>query len=370
MPKLSGRDMIVMVGTHHDTKGGIASVVNVYRAHGLFDRWPVEYVPSHADGSAAHKLAVLARGWIRYVGLLARRPALVHIHLSSRASFWRKLLFAWPAWARGVPYVIHLHGSEFATFYEQECSAPAKAIVRWMFDHAEAVLTLSRNWQSWVRGISRNHRVLLLFNPALVRADAGASRASAAVPSILFLGRLGKRKGVYELLEAATRLRARGLEFVLRLGGDGEVERVRQLAAEKGLGDSVQLLGWVGGEAKDAALDSAHIYVLPSFHEGLPMSILEAMASGLPIVSTHVGGIPDAVRDGVDGFLVDAGDVDALADRLQQLIASDALRRSQGRSARDRVVATFSADAVIPALEELYESLGASPRGGPRAGGG
>lgn len=370
MQKRPGRDAIVMVGTHHDTKGGIASVVNVYRAHGLFERWPIEYVPSHADGSALHKLTLLARGWIRYLGLLIRRPTLVHIHLSSRASFWRKLLFAAPAWLRGVPYVVHLHGSEFATFYEQECSGPAKAAVRWMFDQAAAVLTLSRNWQAWVRGISRNDRVVLLFNPALVRADPGASRPSAAAPSILFLGRLGRRKGVYELLEAATRLRAQGLEFVLRLGGDGEVERVRQLAAEKGLGDTVQLLGWVGGVAKDAALDSAHIYVLPSFHEGLPMSILEAMAAGLPIVSTLVGGIPDAVRDGVDGFLIEAGDVDGLADRLALLIASDALRRSQGRSARDRVVATFSADAVIPALEDLYRSLGATPSGDPPAGGG
>src|SRR5471030_1859342 len=126
---------IVMMGTSPDTMGGIASVVKVYRAAGLFERYGIDYVASHCDGGAAKKLAIMLRA---YVALMARllmgRVGLLHIHVSSRASFWRKSGFFLLARCFGVPTILHLHGSEFAQFYEKECGALGQHFIRYVFD--------------------------------------------------------------------------------------------------------------------------------------------------------------------------------------------------------------------------------------------
>ena len=133
---------------------------------------------------------------------------------------------------------------------------------------------------------------------------------------------------------------------------------MRVRAEELGIADHVELLGWVRGEDKERLLATAVLYVLPSYNEGLPVSVLEAMAAGLPILTTPVGGIPEAVTDGVEGFLVEPGDVRTLADRLERLLADADLARRMGVAARHKVEAAFSANAVVPQLEAMYAAMG------------
>lgn len=349
-----------MVGTAFDTMGGISSVVNVYRAQGLFSRWPVLYLSSHRDGSAFAKVRASLGAWLRFVGLLlARRAALLHIHVSSRASFWRKSTFFWLAYWLGVPTVVHLHGSEFAIFYERECRPWQRALVRALFNRASRVVVLSADWQAWLRGISRNPRVEAIYNPVLL--PAATDWAAREAGTVLFLGRLGKRKGSYDLLDAVALLGKRGLRPRLLLGGDGELEQVRERARALGIADQLEMLGWVRGRDKQRLLDRAMVYALPSYNEGLPMSVLEAMASGLPILSTPIGGIPEAVIDGEQGYLVQPGDVTALADRLQRLLVDTDHAAALGAAARARVAQTFAADVLVPRVEQLYRELGARP---------
>jgi glycosyltransferase involved in cell wall biosynthesis len=122
------------------------------------------------------------------------------------------------------------------------------------------------------------------------------------------------------------------------------------------------MLGWVSGPAKDRELQQATVYVLPSYIEGLPMGVLEAMAAGTPTIATKVGGIPDAIDDGAMGFLVEPGDVNALADRISKLLADPALRERFASEARARIVSTFSPERVLARLEDVYRRLGAQPR--------
>src|SRR4030065_982024 len=105
---------ILMLGTRFDTMGGIASVVNVYRTAGFFDKLPIIYIPTHCDGGALAKLKILLVAYVHFLGLLlVGRVGLLHVHTSSRASFWRKSLFFFPAFLLGIPTILHLHGSEF-----------------------------------------------------------------------------------------------------------------------------------------------------------------------------------------------------------------------------------------------------------------
>ena len=346
-----------MLGTSLDTRGGISSVVRVYEQYGLFERFGIRYIATHCDGSALRKLWCAMSALGSYAVALLRRPALVHVHVASRASFWRKSTFFLLAFLFDVPAVLHLHGGGFAVFYDKECGPLRKRFVRFVYNRCQRVLVLSAAWQKWVLQMCSNPNVVSIYNPVLV-PDQTPSWENRTPGSVLFLGRLGPGKGSYDLLNAAARVAATRPDLRLLLGGDGEVAEVRVRAEELGIADHVELLGWVRGEDKERLLATAVLYVLPSYNEGLPVSVLEAMAAGLPILTTPVGGIPEAVTDGVEGFLVEPGDVRTLADRLERLLADPDLARRMGVAARHKVEAAFSANAVVPQLEAMYAAMG------------
>jgi glycosyltransferase involved in cell wall biosynthesis len=352
---------IFMIGTRFDTKGGISSVVNVYRAAGLFDRLPVQYISTHCDGNAWRKILLMTYAFLQFFNALFRKKVgLLHIHLSSRASFWRKLLFFVPAFLTGVPIILHLHGSEFSVFYENECGPLKKRLVRFVFNNAAKILVLSSVWNRWVCSISENQNVITLFNPVVTpKPGKGVFQRDNAL--VLFLGRLGQRKGTYDLIAACAQVVSDVPNFKLLLAGDGDSVGVKTRAFASGVDKNVEILGWIRGAEKERLLATAGVYVLPSYHEGLPMSILEAMAVGLPILSTNIGGIPEAVTDGVEGFLIEPGDVQGLAARLARLITDKQLAAEMGLAARRKALSTFSTDVVLPKLEKIYAEFGFVP---------
>jgi glycosyltransferase involved in cell wall biosynthesis len=351
---------VVMMGTSPGTRGGVASVVQVYMDAGLFQRFPVQYIATHCDGGAAAKLAIMLRAYARLLRLLvAGKVGLLHVHVASRASFWRKYGLFQLAHRFGIPTILHLHGGEFAMFYEQECGPVRRWLIRRLFDRVSCVVVLSRQWEQWVRGISRNAHIEALYNP-VIAGTAAFPWAGRDQASVLTLGRLNQGKGSYDLLSAAATMPATALRLLL--GGDGEIEQVRRAAGELGLAERLELLGWVGPEAKQRCLARATVYALPSYNEGMPMSVLEAMAAGLPVVTTPVGGVPEAVTDGVEGFLVAPGDVAMLRDRLHRLLSDQALAQAMGAAARRKIESTFSSTVIMPRLEKIYTDLGCGPR--------
>lgn len=352
------RARVVMIGTTINAQGGVSSVVGVLKEAGLFDQCGLEYISTHRGGGAGDKLTILLGAWFNFLAMLLRgRVALIHAHTASRASFWRKSLFIVPALLARVPVILHLHGAEFQIFYGQECSAFSRRFVRWVFEGVSQVVVLSESWQQWVRTTFPQAKVRVIPNPINVPTLQTNHSQTRSPHKLLFLGRLGKRKGVYDLLQAAATLVSHHPQLRLLLGGDGELDAVRAQAEALGIGGHVELLGWVSGADKSRLLNEAAIYVLPSYNEGLPMSVLEAMAYGLPIVSTPIGGIPDAVRDGKEGYLVAPGDVEALADRLDRLLTDVALRAHMGEAAHARALSHFDATGIVEQWLKLYREL-------------
>lgn len=355
---------IVMLGVHADSKqkGGIHSVVETYRAGGLFERWPIRYIGTVAGGSNAAKLRVFAAALIEFTRLLLTgKVALLHTQTSSRASFWRKSIFMLFAMAARRPVILHLHGSEFERFYREECGPVRQWLVRWVFSHVDRVIVLSSQWQKLIQAMAPAANVSTIYNPTPV-AGPMSKTIQRSEDSLLFLGRFGARKGIFDLLRALQIVRREFPSVKLRCGGDGDIAGVKAEAAR--LGDCVNVLGWVSGEAKQREIAHAAVYVLPSYAEGLPMSILEAMTGGAPVVSTNIGGIPDAIEDGVEGFLIRPGDIEALADRIMRLLGSSELRAEFAAAARHKAQQHFSVEKVLAQVEALYVTLGARPRGG------
>jgi glycosyltransferase involved in cell wall biosynthesis len=198
----------------------------------------------------------------------------------------------------------------------------------------------------------------------------GVDAAPRAPARILFLGRLGHAKGTYDLLQAVHLLLARHPDIELVLVGDGDAAAAHQAAQKLGLGAHVVLPGWVAGAAKAQLLANATVFVLPSYAEGLPMSLLEAMAAGLAVIASAVGGIPEIVTDGIEGRLVEPGDVPALAHALDRVLSDCAVRARMGRAGRAKAESAFASRLVVPQVEKIYRQLGASAPENPAPGAG
>ena len=346
-----------MLGTDLGTHGGISAVVRTWAEHGLFERWPVEYIATHREGSRLRKLGVAIAAFLRFAFLLLRyRHAVVHVHGASRASFWRKAPFMALAHALGAPVVFHLHGGGFRRFYARGCGPIGRRVVRHFLDRAAAIVVVSDRWAKWIGEVSTNRHVVCIPNP--VRLDATAPAACAG-SLIAFCGRVERAKGVHELLEAVARLVPTMPNVRVEIAGDGDLEGVARHASGLGIRGHVHLLGWIDGERRDELLARARVFALPSHAEGLPVALLEAMSAGCAVVATHVGGIPDVVTDAVDGLLVPARNPVALERALRQLLADDALAARLATNARATVAARFSPERAMERLDNLYAELGA-----------
>lgn len=348
---------IVMLGTSEATQGGIAEVIKNYRQNGLFDRWPIHCIATHREGHWPSKLATAINAFTRFLLLLAlRRVALVHVHSASKASFWRKSVFIASARIAGRPVILHLHGGGFQAFYDR-CDPLRRLIVRRILRMASCIVVVSKRWERYVGSLCNHRYVTTIHNPIDTRALLGIERGCRSIAHILFLGRLDPRKGVYELLDAIAIMRLQ-IPVVLTIAGDGDRRDIQARINALRLADVVEFTGWVVGSEKTKVYADACVYVLPSYAEGLPLAIIEAMAAGLPIVATNVGGIPDVVEDGVNGILVKPRDVTSLAAALIALLRDPELRRKMGQFSRQRVLTEFDPGCVISQVESLYRELG------------
>jgi len=352
-----------MLGASLSAKGGISSVAKIYRDAGLFVYWNIRYFPTHEDGNVAVKLATVILSLVKLISmLLTGKVSALHIHTASRISFWRKSIFVFLGLLFKKPVILHLHGGEFIQFYEQECGGVLRGVIRYIFNHSTRVVVLSSQWRKKIAEITNCNNIVAIGNPVLVNNAEGVAITDRQ-PVLLFLGKLVKSKGIYDLLEVVARIRANYPDVQLVCGGEGDAIAVSQQAKALGISDSVKLVGWVTGNKKQQYLKTAMLYVLPSYNEGLPMGVLEAMSAHLPVVSTNVGGIPDAIHDGIEGFLVEPGDINALEMAITQLLSDPELRGKMGEAGFKKIQSQFSADIVVEKIGELYLEIGLHPNG-------
>ena len=351
---------VAIIGPDLDAKGGIASVSRAWLgAPGLRDL-ELRYFASMRDGPLPRKAVGMLSRQARFVGALAGgwRPDVFHIHLSWFSSFYRK--FAWfeEAHATGRPVVVHVHAPDITEFYKS--GRVHAAAMAYLFRKAARVVALTEAMAAELRGLfGEGPRIEVLYNPVELESLDASPRARTEAPLVLFLGELGKRKGALDLVAAAEGVLATHPNARFALYGNGDVEGVRAEVAARGLAERVQVPGWIRGDDRLRALREASVLVLPSYQEGLPMSILEAMGAGLPVVATPVGGVAEAVVDGETGALVAPGDIPGLEAALRRLVADPALRLRQGAAGRRRAEDLFDLDVVTEQLRELWSAVNA-----------
>ena len=307
-------------------------------------------------------IALALSQYARFLHSMSRfRPHIIHIHTSQGLGWLKDTFYILVGKTCRCRIVLHIHGGSFDRQYRKSALF-SRAYSRKVIQLADVVISVSEAWRRRLEQIVSIDR-LVTYQNCIATDDflPSVSRPAENGLKALFLGHVGPAKGVYDLLEAMARLKASGRSVYLSIAGneerEGDMAGVRCRLEELNLRDSCQLLGLVAGAQKAQVLHESSLLVLPSYSEGLPMAVLEAMAAGLAIVATSVGGIPEVIRDGYNGFLVMPGDVDSLAEKLATLADNHQLCREMGRRSREIAVQELDVKSYVKRLTALYDAL-------------
>ena len=356
---------VLMIGPlmHPPYTGGIASFINVLYDCEKFRNQLYRFDVFNTDIPGRTLFGHKSIRWIlsiRYfieliIRLLLKNYNLVHIHCSEGTSFLEKVTMAIICRLMGVKAILHIHSGRFEKFAS---GRPARIVVRLGLGATSAVFVVSKALESNVRKNSGRNVYLI---PNCVSSSFFGVVVRAMAPSaLIFIGNLTREKGLYDLVEAMKILRGRGFKGSLNvIGGDkspGDHEKFIEYMAGRNI-ESVELHGELTPGAVADLCRRSSIFILPSYAEGLPISILEAMSAGLPVIATRVGGIPDIVEDGVNGFLIDLHSPEQIADKVDTLRHDPAMRFRMGEANRKKVRELHSDEVVADYLIEVYREV-------------
>lgn len=362
---MTRRLRVLLVSPAPPPAGGVATWTQRLLAAPITDRFDLRLVntnPGGESGVSARKIGRYLRWPARLLAELVRfRPDVVHLNSASRMphlALEARLLAA--CQLAGARTVLHFRGTSVRKIRQTRWGRRtlARAV-----SHADGVFALNQGEVAELRaaGASQARQVDNFVMPRPWREpppDDGLVR-------VLFVGWIMREKGVFELIEAVARCPSVSLDLVGRFmdlaGGSSEAE-VRAACERHGVADRVRFVGELPLARIFEAYDAAQVFVLPSWTEGFPNVLLEAMISGLPCVCTPVGAIPEVLRDGEDGLLVPLRDPEALAAALSRLAADPALRRAMGRAAWSHATTRYGRDAVLGQIGDAWASI-ASARG-------
>ncbi len=289
------------------------------------------------------------------------RPHIIHIHTSQGIAWFKDTFYVLVAKIFHCHVVLHVHAADFNKLYGKR-SRPMQKYTAKVMGLADAIIAVSEEWSNRLAEIVPSERVFTFKNCIAVSAVfPGSPHRSKDGTKALFLGSVGPRKGAFDLLEAMGRLKSSCCLLDAWIAGyeerRGDLFMAHTRREELQLGDNYQLLGAVCGTKKEDLLSKASMFVLPSYDEGLPMAILEAMAAGLPIIATPVGGIPEVVKDGYNGFLVTPGDIEALTEKLAVLASNPHLCEVMGQRSREIAVRELDVKPYAERLIALYKTI-------------
>lgn len=314
---------------------------------------------TRGGGTWISSLWVLAKALVKIVqGRLTGELAGVHVNVAERLSLFRKGAIVVLCRALGIPVVLHLHAAKLPYFYEK-MSLPLQGLTRWIFSLPVCCLVLGDKACEFVTKDLKvpAGKVEIIINgvpePVFVRRVTEEKRPK----QVLFVGNLSERKGVSDFLNALALPGFESLSMQVTLAGGGDVLFYQIAARQLGISDFVHFRGWTDQQQVAEMMAQADVLVLPSYDEGLPLVILEALSNGVAVICTPVGEIPSLLTDGVTVCIVQAGNVSAIANSLQKVLMNSAYRDSlerNGRALYERRFSLMRFSANVALIHQRY----------------
>lgn len=342
--------------------GGMVTVINDLNSSSLAQRVDLELFNTGKTTKEGRSLfeAVITKlkQWWNWCKLLrSGHKTIAHIHTCSGLTFFFDGVLIFIAGLFSVPVVLHIHGGKFDLFL-QKLNQSLLKIVHWLLKKCAYVVVLSDSWQEKFNAIFPDLEFSVVSNGVPIhKIDREYAKQKTNKVQILFLGNLSKNKGIFDLIAAMEKVE--GAELII-VGGEDEPgisQRIQQALNKQGLDEKIKLVGPKHGDEKKGILQAAEIYVLPSYAEGLPISLLEAMAVGLPVIVTPVGGIPSVINDNQEGVLVPVGNIEQLANAINRLATDSILRMKMGDAARKRCEEHYGIEQAVAKLIKIYTNI-------------
>lgn len=345
---------VLMIGPARNVRGGVSAMVNNYYAAGLAEHIKLTYVATMVDGSKSRKLLQAVAAYLRFLVIIPFYQIL-HVNMAADASYYRKKIFIDTAWLFRKKILIHEHGGDFEGFYYRYCNEKQRKGVKKTFARGDLILVLSESWREFFLPIVEESKIRVLQNAILIPSQIEKDYNNH---NVLFLGRLCKEKGIEELLDAVPAVQKKIPDFRLILGGVWE-EGNEDLKEKAKLLSQVVCPGWISGREKESMMKECSIFVLPSWFEGQPVSLLEAMAYGMCVVVTKVGGIPQMIgnKQKETGVLLAPRNSGELAQTLIDLLTDAERRKRIGENARNHIIEYYNVNKSVKSLMEYYEML-------------
>ena len=340
---------VLTIGCSYDPpRGGVAQVLHTYSK----EVYPVfRCVTNSGAGGKLKKLWLFVKGWLKtcYILLFSQEIKIVHIHTASYNSFKRSSYFVRIAKIMGRKVVLHIHGGGFKEYY-----ATDPQWIKGILECSDCVIALTDSWKTYyetVIGLSHVAKVNNIIETPQIRPISKDRKLH-----LLFLGAINNQKGIFDLAEVINEHKHEwNGNLVLHVGGNQEVDRLLNYIRENKLNDIILYEGWVENEKKKQLLNQTDVFILPSYVEGLPISILEALSYGKPVITTPVGGIPEIVTD-ENGFLFNQGDRFEMSSIISRILKEPYILKKKSIYALASVHNNLP-DSVADSLADIYQKL-------------
>lgn len=340
---------ILTIGCEYNPpRGGVAQVMYTYSK----EVYPVfRCITNSGNGGAFKKLWLFVSGWSKmfFTLLYDRKIRIVHIHTASYNSFRRSACFVNLAKKFHKKVVLHIHGGGFKEFYKTD-----PIWIKNELKKADYVIALTDTWRQYFQEeLGLPHVAVvnnIISNPRIKEVEHDGRL------HLLFLGFIIDQKGIFDLVEVIKEHKQDwDGKLLLHIGGSHEVERLQKFIKDNNLDNLIQFEGWVSGDKKIYLLSLMDAYILPSYIEGLPISILEALSYGKPVITTLVGGIPEVINE-KNGYLFTPGDCKTMYEIINTIIKQPDLLIEKSKNAIESVESNFP-DRISEKLKYVYSQL-------------
>ena len=332
------------------SNGGISSVVNGYVKYFGLPR--ENYWISHSGNF----IFSIFRTIMICFKILFDSHKIYHLHIANKGSVLRKFIISIFIRFRKKKYIFHWHNGYFKKMFLT--SNLERKLTENLLKYSCAIICITKEMKVFLAEnmqIKNNVFIIHNFCETILEKPIDLEKHRNTV-KIVFFGRYVFDKGIYDLLVAFERA---SFEVPVQLDfyGYGEIEKVKEIVGNSTKKNSININGWIEHSEFLKKLQNYDFFVLPSYVEAFPVSILEAMGFGIPIISTHIGGVPEMIENGKTGILFEAGNINELTDALEKLTANKNLRIEFGKNAWITATEKFSPKIILKKLEDIYEKV-------------
>jgi len=251
---------------------------------------------------------------------------------------------------------LHIHGGNFKKFYEIECSQIKKQFINKYLNMVDHIIVLSNEWKKFFSNIVAIEKITVIHNGVAIPTDINKDFNNH---NIFFMGRICYEKGVFDLIEVFKKIHYLYPDSVLNICGNDDKGELKNIIIKSELEKAVNILGWIKDQKKEEQLINNSIFVLPSYIEAMPMSILEAMSYYNYVISTNVGDIPSVLENGKCGVIIQPGDKATLFNELNDILSESSIDKKKeiAISGRKKVEKDFNLFNNIKKTNKIYETL-------------